>query len=221
MDSKKLAKNNTLNYIILAGILLLLAGGLVLLPKYQKHEGINPEILLSKAISSERYISTDVLADILINQDPSFILIDVRDETEYAKYSLPNAINIPLKKLLDEDSIPYLNQDQYNVILFSNDNFYADQAWILCNRLNYKNLKVLKGGLNNWFNTIINPPIPTENMTSLDYDLFSTRKAASMFFGVVYPGQFQGDNATEINKSAPKKVITIRKKKKNAAEGSC
>lgn len=208
-------------YIFLTILLIMLAGGLVLLPKYQKHEGIDPELLLSKSISSERYITTDALADMIINQDPSFILIDVRDETAFAKYSIPNAINIPLKELLDEDAITYLNQDQYNVILFSNDHFYADQAWILCNRLNFKNLKVLKGGLNNWFNTIINPPTPTENMTTLDYELYNTRKAASMFFGVVYPGQFQGDNANEINKSAPKKVITIRKKKKNTAEGGC
>lgn len=208
-------------YIFLTILLIMLAGGLVLLPKYQKHEGIDPELLLSKSISSERYITTDALADMIINQDPSFILIDVRDETAFAKYSIPNAINIPLKELLDEDAITYLNQDQYNVILFSNDHFYADQAWILCNRLNFKNLKVLKGGLNNWFNTIINPPTPTENMTTLDYELYNTRKAASMFFGVIYPGQFQGDNANEINKSAPKKVITIRKKKKNTAEGGC
>lgn len=197
-------KSVSKRYVFLAAILIVLAGGLVLLPKYQKHEGIEPEELLSKAISPERYISTDILADKLVNQDPSFILIDVREESEYTKYSLPNAINIPLKKLLDEESIPYLNQAQYNVILFSNDNFYADQAWVLCNRLGYKNLKVLKGGINNWYKTIINPPIPTEDMTSLDYELYNTRKAASMFFGVAYPEQFKVDKPIEVKKVAPK-----------------
>lgn len=214
-------KSGSKKYIFLAAILIVLAGGLVLLPKYQKHEGIEPEELLSKAISPERYISTDILADKLVNQDPSFILIDVREESEYTKYSLPNAINIPLKKLLDEESIPYLNQAQYNVILFSNDNFYADQAWVLCNRLGYKNLKVLKGGINNWYKTIINPPVPTEDMTSLDYELYNTRKAASMFFGVAYPEQFKVDKPIEVKKVAPKKVITVQKKKKKPAEGGC
>lgn len=221
MVNRKLAKVSTFRYTILALIFVVLAGGLVLLPKYVKHEGINPEELLSKAISPERYISTDILADKLVNQDPSFILIDIRDEAEYTKYSLPNAINIPLKKLLDEDSIPYLNQSQYNVILFSNDHFYADQAWVLCNRLGYKNLKVLKGGLNEWFKTIINPTIPTENMASLDYELYRTRKAASMFFGVAYPEQFKVEKPVEVKKVIPKKVITIEKKKKAPAEGGC
>ncbi|WP_372744829.1 rhodanese-like domain-containing protein [Lutibacter sp.] len=221
MVNRKLAKVSSFRYTILAIIFVILAAGLVLLPKYVKHEGIDPAELLSKASSTERYISSDVLADKIINQDPSFILIDVRNEAEYEKYSLPNAINIPLKKLLDEDSIPYLNQSQYSVILYSNDNIYADQAWVICNRLNYKNLKVLKGGLNNWYNTIINPPSPTENMTNLDYELFNTRKAASMFFGVVYPEQIKADKPIVVKKAAPKKVITVEKKKKKPAEGGC
>jgi len=221
MVNRKVAKVLTFRYTILALILVILAAGLVLLPKYQKHEGINPEELLSKAISPERYISTDILADRLVNQDPSFILIDVRDEAEYTKYSLPNAINIPLKKLLDEESTPYLNQAQYNVVFFSNDNLYADQAWILCNRLGFKNLKVLKGGINNWFLTIINPPLPTENMAALDFELYSSRKAASMYFGVVYPEQIKVDKPIVVKKPTPKKVITVEKKKKAPAEGGC
>jgi rhodanese-related sulfurtransferase len=221
MVNRKTAKFLSFRYTILAAILVVLAGGLVLLPKYEKHEGINPEVLLSNAISPERYISTDELANKIINQDPSFLLIDVRTADEFSKYSLPNAINIPLKNLLDEESIPYLNQNQYDVVLFSNDTFYADQAWILGNRLNYKNLKVLKGGINNWYQTIINPTIPTENMASEEFELYSFRKSASMFFGVVYPEQFKVEKKPEVKKVVPKKVIPIKKKKKMPVEGGC
>jgi rhodanese-related sulfurtransferase len=220
MVKKKIAKVLAFRYTILAVILILLAGGLVLLPKYQKHEGIKPEELLSNTISPERYMTTDRLAHILINQDPSFILIDVRDEKSFASYSLPNAINIPLEKLFNEDSEGYLNQNQYDVVLFSNDHFYADQAWILCNRLGYKNMRVLKGGINEWYATIINPLKPADNMPTTDFELYATRKAASMFFGVVYPEQFKVE-APKIVNEAPKKVITLEKKKKAPAEGGC
>ena len=220
MVKKKTAKVLAFRYKILAAILILLAGGLVLLPKYQKHEGIKPEELVSNTMSPERYISTDILAHKLINQDPSFILVDIRDEKSFTDYSLPNAIKIPLKKLLDEDSKAYLNQNQYDVVLFSNDNFQADQAWILCNRLGYKNMRVLKGGINEWFSTIINPLKPADNMPATDFQLYATRKAASMFFGVVYPEQVKVP-VTELKKAAPKKVITIEKKKKAPAEGGC
>jgi rhodanese-related sulfurtransferase len=172
----------------------------------------------------ERYISTDELADRIISQDPTLLLIDVRDEKSYEKYSLTNAINIPLEKILDEDSEPYLNQDAYDVILYSNDNFYADQAWILCTRLDYKNLYVLKGGVTEWYNTIINPEKPSEDMASNQFELYSFRKAASMYFGVSYPEDFKNnsasiENARNLN-AAPKKII-VRKKKKKAAEGGC
>lgn len=220
MVKKKIEKVLNFRYIILAAILILLAGGLVLLPKYQEHEGIKPEELLSNVISPERYITTDKVSEKLINRDPSFILIDVRDEKSYANYSLPNAINIPLEKLLDEDSRAYLNQSQFDVVLFSNDHFYADQAWILCNRLGFKNIRVLKGGLNNWFTTIINPEKPGENMSAEAFDLYSTRKAASMYFGVVYPEQVKvAGSETKIE--APKRVITVQKRKKKPAEGGC
>jgi rhodanese-related sulfurtransferase len=220
MVKKKIAKVLAFRYKMLAAILILLAGGLVLLPKYQKHEGIDPQKLLSNVISSERYITTDKVAQKLINRDPSFILIDVRDEKCYADYSLPNAINIPLKKLLDEDSRTYLNQNQFDVVLFSNDNFYADQAWILCNRLGFKNIRVLKGGLNSWFTTIIDPMEPSQNMPAEAFDLYSTRKAESMYFGVVYPEQ-ANIAGSETKIEAPKRVITVQKKKKRVAEGGC
>ncbi len=219
MVKKKVAKVLAYRYMALAGILVILAGGLVLLPKYEKHEGIKPKQLLSNVISPERYITTDYLADKLISQDPSYLLIDVRDEESYNTYTLPNAINIPLAKLLDEDSEMYLNQDQFNIVLFSNDNFYADQAWILCNRLDYKNLHVLKGGVNKWYNTIINPLKPTEDMPAVAFELFTFRKAASMYFGVAYPEQFKA--AALPKKKVVKKVITVKKKKKAPAEGGC
>ncbi len=201
-------------YQILAFILVFIAAGLVLLPKYKKNEGIMPELFVKNAISSERYISTDQLADKIVNQDPSVLLIDMRSEKEFNEFSLPNAINIPLKNLLDDDYIGYIDQDIYDVILFSNDSFYADQAWMLGNRLGFKNLYVLKGGLNEWFNTIINPKYPDETMPREAFKLYDFRKAAGIYFGVGAP-------KTEKKAAPTKKVITVKKKKKRAAEGGC
>lgn len=220
MDKKKTVKFLSYRYQILAATLIILAAGLVLLPKYEKQEGIRSKQLLSHAISPERYISTDDISHKLISQDPSFILVDVRDEESYNKYSLPNAINIPLSKLLDEDSLTYLNQDQFDVVFYSNDTFHADQAWILCDRLGFKNLHVLQGGLNTWYSTIINPTKPSEAMPEADFKLYATRKAASMYFGVAYPDQNLGTELPSAP-STPKKVITVEKKKKRKAEGGC
>jgi len=201
-------------YQILAVILIVLAGGLVLLPKHQKNEGINPKMFVKNALSSERYISTDLLADRIINQDPTLLLVDVRSEKEYAAYSLPNAVNVPLNKFFDEDLNGFVNQDVYDVILYSNDGFVSNEAWMLGNRLGYQNLYVLKGGINEWFNTIINPKVPEETDPKTAFELYSFRKAAGMYFGV-------GVSNTETTKKVTKKVVTVKKKKKKVAEGGC
>jgi len=203
-------------YRILAAILLLLAGGLVLLPKFSENEGISPELFVKNALSTERYISTDQLADKLINEDPTVLLIDTRPEEEYAAYTLPDAVNVPLKEFFNENLNAYLDQDVYDVILFSNDNFYANEAWMLGNRLGYTNLYVLKGGLNEWFGTIINPEYPDETMPREAFELYSFRKAAGMYFGV---GIVQ--NSAQEKPKQKKKVVTVPKKKKRAPEGGC
>ena len=201
-------------YQILALILLVLAGGLVLLPKYSKNEGISPELFVKHALSSERYISTDLLADRLVNQDPTVLLVDTRSAEEYNAFALPNAINIPLKDLFDEELNAYINQDLYDVIIYSNDHFYSNEAWMIGNRLGYKNLYVLKGGLNEWFKTIINPKMPEETDAKKEFELYSFRKAAGMYFGVGAP-------KPEASNKPTKKVITVKKKKKRVAEGGC
>ena len=220
MVNRRFAKVLAWRYKILAFIFVVLAGGLVLLPKYEKHEGISPEKLLSNALSTERYISTDELADRIINQDPSFILVDVRDLASYKKHSLKNSIHIPLDSILSESAKDYLDQDQYDLIFYSNNQFTADQAWMICKRLGYNNLFVLEGGVQSWFNTIINPVKPSENMTAQEFDIYSFRKAASMYFGVVYPEDIIQPKRI-VKKAPPKKVVPVKKKKKMPMEGGC
>lgn len=225
MVNRKLVKFLSFRYIILSIVFIVLAGGLVVLPKFEKQEGIEPEKLLADAISPERYISTDVLADRMINQDPTLLLVDLRSPEDYTKYALPNALNIPIENIFSKEFEGYLNQEEYDVVLYSNDNFKADQAWILCKRLDYKNLRVLKGGINKWYSTIINPDKPTELMASRAFDLYAFRKAASMYFGVAYP---QKEVVKKIVIKAapkvtttPKVVVPKKKKKKMPVEGGC
>jgi rhodanese-related sulfurtransferase len=221
MYNRKLAKLLTHSYQILAVILILLAGGLLLLPSYEKHEGIEPESLLANAISPERYISSDELAHKIISGDPSILVIDVRDSERFESYSIPGAINIPLEDILDEENEEYLDQAAYEIVLCSDDNFYADQAWILCNRLGYKNLRVLQGGMQDWFNSVINPPQPDEKMPNSEHELYSFRKSASMFFGVAYEDEVKATPPAPKPSPKPKTVAPVKKKKKKMPEGGC
>lgn len=208
------------SYQFLAVLLLVLSGGLLLLPEIQKHEGLSPQNYVKNMLSTERYISTDELADRIINQDPTLLLIDTRSSEEFEKYSLPNAINIPAEEIFDPENNLYLDQEVYDIVLYSNDHFFAEEVWMLGNRLGYQRLYVLRGGLNAWFNTIIKPAYPEQTMARDEFERYNFRKAAGKYFGVAM-------DTIEIIakvKKAPapkKKVVPKPKKKKRMPEGGC
>ena len=207
------------SYQILALILIALAGGLLLIPKHPKHEGISPELFAKNILSTERYITSDQLADRIINQDPALLLIDTRSLEAYQSFSLPNAVHIPLSEIFSDELNPYLDQNIYDIILFSNDNFNAEQAWMLCNRMDYQRLYILDGGLNTWFSTIIEPIPPKETMPQEAFELYSFRRAAGKYFGVA--NDTVEVEVKPVRKAAPKKVVTKPKKKKRVPEGGC
>ena len=168
---------------------------------------------LLREIKLETYkVSTDELADLLINLDPTLLLIDVRDTIEYGKYHLPGAINIPLDELLDEKWLPYIDQISKKNIFYSNGTTLSSEAWIITRQLGFKNNFVLAGGLNNWFSTIIKPTPPGSQATREALNLFDRRKAASLYF--------TGSSAASDQVSAPALPPVPRKTKKRV-QGGC
>lgn len=221
MYNRNLVKILSYRYAILGFILILLAGGLLFLPKYERHEGLDPESLLANSISPERYITSEEIAHKIISNDPSLLLIDVRSKDRFESYSIPGSVNIPLDDILSAENRTYLDQDAYETVFYSDDNFFSDQAWILCKRLGYKNLRVLRGGMNSWFNSIINPPKPDQLMPESAHDLYTFRKSASMYFGVVYPDEVKVERPVPKAEPKPKAVVPVQKKKKKMPEGGC
>ena len=217
---KKTILNKSL-LITLTSILIISASSFFIHPKDQKPVEPDPASLLSGSISRERYISADELAHKIILGDPSLRIVDVRDSDRFDSYSIEGAVNIPLKKLLDQDNRDYLNQNEYEIVLYSDDSFYADQAWIICYRNGSKNMRVLEGGMHSWFNSVINPPAPKEMSPQIEHEKYSFRKSASMFFGVAYPDDVKETTPIPKPNSKPRTVVPVKKKKKKMPEGGC
>jgi sulfur-carrier protein adenylyltransferase/sulfurtransferase len=201
-------------YIVLALIVVLVAVGLLFLPEHSNFEEINPELLIMEINDPARFLSVDQVAERLIDEDPSIMLIDLRTPEQYQEYSLPRSINIPLDQLLIPEWKDYLYQDNMDVILYSNSDLYADQAWIICTRLGYKNLYVMKGGLNEWYTCILEPSEPFETDPTEEFALYSFRLAASQYFG--------GGTEANVHSDKPKENIVIkRRQKKTTTAGGC
>ena len=203
------------NYLFLTILMLVLAIGTFFINKDDEFKNqIKPEALLQAITQPSRYVTTDQVAKRIIEKDPTLELIDVRLSSEYNKFTLSDAINVPLKDILTDEGQNNLGIEDMNVVFFSNDDIMADQAWVISKRLGYKNIYVLKGGLNCWIETIINPVIPDESAPGTEFDTYHFRKAASLYFT-------GGDNTAQPSTATKAKVKVRRKKKEKAASGGC
>ena len=179
--------------------------------KSKKCTAMSPEKLLITALSSDRFIGVDDLAQKIISEDPTYILIDIREKEEFQKYSLPGAINVPFKNILKvNDSEPFYKSSAYIKVIFSNNTMLADQAWIIMRRMGCKNIKVLDGGLNRFFLTLMNPAKPKETDSQQAFDMYRFRKSAGIYFGMPNPQEFIPKQQLAIYKAKRKIEIAPR-----------
>jgi len=176
---------------------------------------LTAEELLEEARGGAQFMSTDEIADMVIQKDPSFQLIDVRAQNDFEKYHLPNAINIPLTDILSEDWADILDQDVKMNVFYSNGTMKANEAWMITRQLGFENNYVMQGGLNYWVETILNPTAPASTSPDEEIARYDFRKGAGMALG----GGGAVTNNKSTKKDSPKPVIKRKKKKKRAAGG--
>lgn len=209
MNNKKI-KHTRVRYLILAAMFVLTALILVFLPDKDNSQEMKPEHMLNSLIDNSRFISVDQIAEKLIDKDPSIILIDVRSEEEFEKSSLPGALNIPLDEILSEESLKVFGRKAYDKVLFSNQNILSDQAWILLARTMQEKTFILKGGLENWVDLIINPEKPDVIESDGALELFNFRLAAGRYFA----GESKEFEKIDLSKIAKKPVRKATSPKK-------
>lgn len=76
-------------------------------------------------------------------------LIDIRTAELFAQGHPENAINIPLRNLLDDEAIEVYDQLLNNgkeAIIYGSDELQATAPCLLLHQMGYQNLKILKGG---------------------------------------------------------------------------
>lgn len=200
-------------YLILSVILILIGIIIVILPERNYKEDVSADKLLAEITDGTRFYSTDDIARMIIDQDPSFILIDVRDTNSYKEFHLPGAVNIPLNNFLAPEKKAYLDQKVRDIVFYSNASVKAEKAWLIAQRLGYDNTYVMKGGLNAWIEDIIRPTPPPVTASNEAFDQYKFRLGASLYFG--------GSNTEVRTEIDAEPVIIQRKIKKTVVEGGC
>lgn len=204
-------------YPVLAILIVLLGAGLIFMPEKENDKGIDPEQLLLELDNQTRFVTTDQVAEWIINEDPSVLLIDVRKEEAYQKYSLQGALHVPLENILGDEFRQYLRNDGLTLVFYSNSDVEAQNAWMICRRNEYENIYVLKGGLNHWVETILNPVEPPVSASQETFDLYSFRKAACKYFSgaskEIVPLEYVEKKTPVIRKPVEKKSVKVIPKK--------
>jgi sulfur-carrier protein adenylyltransferase/sulfurtransferase len=202
-------------YVFLAGLLILLGIGLAVLPSRQHPKETDPMQLINEIMDHTRFLSTDEIARKIIEKDPSYIYVDVREASEFNSFSLPGAVNVPLSQVLDSSNMVLLNQKAKSIVFFSNGDINSEKAWLLCRRMGFNHLYVLRGGLNYWTETIMNPPVPPSTAPSQDFDTYEIRKGACAYFR-------GGPVTTSVESKSPQQKVVVKQKKNSApAAGGC
>lgn len=195
-------------------IALGLALGILIIGERKTHKETRPQTLSVNYNDPSRFLSSDEVTDRLIKGDPSLLLVDVRPPDQYALFSIPGSVNIPLDSLLNDGSVDLLIAENMEKVLISNSDLWSDQAWLLCSRIGILDVFVMEGGINNWFNTIaklqdVSPTAPQEII-----DLHSFRAAANNHFF----GSGEVSSASIVSKP---RIIPVKRTPKPGSSGGC
>ncbi len=160
-------------------VLALLAIGALIIGNPSQGAGvtIDPNELARIVQTETDHVSVEELADWIIQGKTDFRLIDLRSDTEFAAYHIPDAENVAITALMD-----YGLLRNEKIVLYSGGGIHSAQAWFLLKARDYRGVYLLRGGLDEWKERILFPRIPRD--TSPDQiAAFEKMKQVSTFFG--------------------------------------
>lgn len=142
-------------------------------PKSQWNE-TDATQLIEKMNDPKRYVDTDELAWKLLHpQSNDLFLVDVRPPDDYARFSLPGSVNIPLAELLTSASIKSLREASGQIVFLSNSTTEAEAAWLTASREGFENTRLYKGGLNGFVQDVF--VVPYDALKYNEADQFRQR----------------------------------------------
>ncbi len=160
-------------FILLLGLLAVFAGN-----PYAGHS-VNLDVReLAMIVEKEvDHVGPSELADWIIQGRSDYRVIDLRSATEFARYRIPVAENVPLSRLRDYG----LGRNE-RIVLYSEGGIHSAQAWFLLKAEGYKAVYILRGGLDEWIDQVLYPALPA-NADAAQTAAFERMREVSRFFG--------------------------------------
>lgn len=138
-------------FLLVAAIVIFL-----FLPEERKSRmsEVSAVALHEEVYGSDAYVSVQRVIHQVKNQHDKLVLIDARSPQEYEHFTLPGAINITTREVLNRGWRNLFRNDHRMKVFFSNGNSEATKAYMTARRAGYDNVFILEGGLNKMFHEL-------------------------------------------------------------------
>lgn len=143
---------------------------------------VRPQKLMPEIADNKSYFTVDQVAHFVVSEDSSVRIIDLRSPQEFKKMNIPGSVNVPYNEFLDSDPGNYLNNNEIKNIFYSNGDIYSNYALVIAKGMKYNNVYVMKGGLNEWFRTIMNSSYTGNRISARENAIFENRTRAKKLF---------------------------------------
>jgi rhodanese-related sulfurtransferase len=135
--------------LILVALIVIALGQPTIAQKWAQVEAAKMPLLEQRAVQ----IHPGELLASLGNDTLDVVMLDVRSESDYNLFHIHGAVNVPLQNILS--IVPtLLTQSQTTsssvLVLMSNDESAATEAWKVLAAEAVPNIYILEGGINNW-----------------------------------------------------------------------
>ena len=198
--------------LVLSIVLIALGCIAAILPdQYRRAATLSERELQEEMKLKTYYLDVDQLADLLIQQDPSIRLIDLRDAAAYGDKTLPGALNIPADSVLSPNWLGYFDQAARKNVLFSQGDELSLETWKQLRRQGFPEVYLLEGGLDAWQAHILDPQAPPVTAPAAAQALYQQRVAAKQYF--------TGEKVKKVAPAAP--AVPIQRRKKKMVQGGC
>ena len=170
--------------------------------------------IVAKASDTSCLVSPVTLKAALELKDNKTVLIDVRNTDEYSKGHIGNAINIPVRDLLENRSlkkIKEISKARAMVVLYGKDQLQASSPCMILQQLGIDNVKVLEGG----YSYYKNPPADSLFKGQAAGFVSEVSRIDAAFLQKSVPVQSQ----TSKSVSGDKKAETVKSVKKPGGSG--
>jgi rhodanese-related sulfurtransferase len=199
---------------VISVLLVSLGFILAFLPSVDKASlKVKPGKVLQSVLDPNSVFTADQVAKFIVSEDSSVQIIDVRTSGEYEKFSIPGAVNIPYEKIAtNPDTLRVLlNRGYARNIFYSNGDLESGYTFVLAVGSGFRNVYIMKGGLNDWFRLVMNTEFKGDRITARENALFETRTRARKLF----------NDINSLPDSLKTKYLLARQQEAKKLDGGC